>query len=73
MCSTQAPGLGVSSTGPLGRVKCQTAPCSYSSHKTEFGHYTPCKETSSGQAQNWEFYLVGKILLTFHVVSKPER
>lgn len=76
MCSAQAPGLTpalqVSSTGPLGRAECQTAPYSYSSNKMEFGYCTPCKETSNGQAQNWEFYLVGKILITLHVVSKSE-
>lgn len=57
---------------PWEELKCQPAPCSSASNEAEFGYCTPCEETSSGQAQNWKFYFLGKFQILRHVVSKSE-
>lgn len=57
---------------PWEELKCQTAPCSSASNEAGFEYCTPCEETSSGQAQNWKFYFLGKFQILRHVVSKSE-
>lgn len=63
--------LRVSSAGPLGRAEVSTAPCSSSSTRQSLGT-VPRVKRPQGQAQNWEFYFLGKSRILRHVVSKSE-
>lgn len=76
MCSAQAscllPVLWVSSAGPLGRAEVSNSSLLFPSNEAGFEYCTPCEETSSGQAQNWKFYFLGKFQILRHVVSKSE-